>query len=139
MKEFGKTVSIIKQKNWKIQEDSGHLTISFDKFTLVRNCHYTNLSLHGLNGFQSLRMICVRGSMKTERAIQLLCKKLDNQTVAAITDGVSAIMKLGLVSFTLPVLHMQPTLVFVICFINHIRLGLAKSGKNCMPGGIQSS
>ena len=70
MTEYGKAITITEQGIRKIQEVGCCFSINYDESTLFRNCCYMNLNLYGLNGFQSLGMICVHGSMKTEKAIQ---------------------------------------------------------------------
>ena len=61
-----------------------------------------NFNLHDGQSFQSLGMIRVKGSMKSEKAIELVQGRLakfnlnlDTDIVATITDGASAMMKVG--------------------------------------------
>ena len=61
-----------------------------------------NLNLHDGQSFQSLGMIRAKGSMKSEKAIELVQGRLakfnhnlDTDIVATITDGASVMMKAG--------------------------------------------
>ena len=89
-----------------------------------------NLNLNGLNGLQSLGMIHVHGSMKTE-VIQLVKSRLskyklglNNHIVATITDGTSNIMmKLGKETSPIHNACLAHKIHFCVCdyFINLIR------------------
>lgn len=61
-----------------------------------------NLNLHLSDGFQSLGMIRVEGSMPTKKAIELVQNRLElyglsleNDIVATVTDGASVMMRFG--------------------------------------------
>ena len=61
-----------------------------------------NLNLHDGQSFQFLGMIHVKGSMKSEKAIELVQERLakfnlnlDTDIVATITDGASVMMKVS--------------------------------------------
>ena len=84
------------------KKNEDRFSISFDESTSVRNRRYMNLNLHDGQSFQSLGMIRVKGSMKSEKAIELVQGRLakfnlnlDTDIVATITDGASVMMKVG--------------------------------------------
>ena len=66
------------------------------------NRRFTNLNLHFPVGLQSLVLICVKGSMVTERVTELVQQRLhehalslNDDIVSTITDGASIIIKLS--------------------------------------------
>ena len=88
----------IKTKN-KISEIKLYeerFSIGIDESTSSRNRRYLNFKLHFKDGYQPLGMIKIKGSMVTEKAIDLVRTRLvelevslEENFVTIITDGVS--------------------------------------------------
>ena len=102
VKEFKNTLMTVSEKVNTAKKNGDRFSISFDESTSVRNRRYMNLYLHDGQSFQSLGMIRVKGSMKSEKAIELVQGRLakfnlnlDTDIVATITDGASVMMKVG--------------------------------------------
>ena len=95
MKQFAEIQSEIKETN-------NRLSISFDESTFTRNRRFVKLNLHFAVGHQSLGLFRVKGSMLTERAIELVQERLyeyalslyDN-IVSTIRNGTSIVIKFG--------------------------------------------
>ena len=84
------------------KKTNNRFLISFDESTSTRNQRFINLNLYFPVGFQLLGLICVKGSMVTERAIELAQERLheyalslNHDIVSTITDGVYIMMKFG--------------------------------------------
>ena len=108
MKQFAEIQSEIDMKIHEIKETNNHFSISFDESTSTHNQRFINLNLHFPVGLQSLGLICVKGSMVTERAIELVQERLheyalflNDDIVSTITDGASIMMKFGHETFLL--------------------------------------
>ena len=76
--------------------------MSFDESTSTGNQRFINLNLHFPIGLQSLGLIRVKGSIVTERAIELVQERLHKYALSfndnilfTITDGASIMMKFG--------------------------------------------
>ena len=102
MKQFAKIQSEIVTKIREIQETNNRFSISFDESTSTRNRRFINLNLHFPVGLQSLGLILVKGSIVTERAIELVQERLheyalslNDDIVSTITDGTSIMIKFG--------------------------------------------
>ena len=102
MKEFVETIKIVSEKTDILKKNECHFSISFDQATSVRNRGYMNLNQHNEKTIYSLSMIRVKGSMETEKAIELVKQRLtkfnlshDSDIVSTITDGASVMMKFG--------------------------------------------
>ena len=98
MKQFAEIVTTIRE----IKETNNRFSISFDESTTTRNRRFINLNLHFLVGFQSLGLIRVKVSLRTERAIDLVQERLNeyalsinDDIVSTITNGASIMMKFG--------------------------------------------
>ena len=102
MKQFAQIQSEIVTKIREIKETNNRFSISFDESKSTRNRRFINLNLHFPVGLQSLGLILVKGSMVTERAIELLQERLHEYALflnegitSTITDGASIMMKIG--------------------------------------------
>ena len=102
MKQFAEIQSKIVTKIREIKETDNRFSISFDESTSTRNRRFINLNLHFPVGFQSLGLIRVKGSIITERVIELVQERLheyalflNDDIVSTITDGASIMMKFG--------------------------------------------
>ena len=102
MKQFTEIQTEIVTKIREFKETNNRFSISFDKSTTTRNRRFINLNLHFSVGFQSLGLIRVKGSLRTERAIELVQERLheyalslNDDIVSTITDGASIMMKFG--------------------------------------------
>jgi len=102
IKEFEKTLRIVSEKVDTITKNGCHFSISFDEAASVRNRRYMNLYLHHEQSIQPLGMIRVKGSMKTEKAIELVRERLskfnlnlDTDIVSTIAGGANVMMKFG--------------------------------------------
>ena len=109
VKEFKNTLMTVSEKVKTAKKNGDRFSISFYESTSVRNRRYINLNLHDRQSFQSLGMIRVKGSMKSEKAIELVQGRfakfnlnLDTDIVATITDGASVMMKVGRETCPLP-------------------------------------
>ena len=81
-----------------------------------------NLNLHDGQSFQSLGMIRVKGSMKSEKAIEVVQGRLakfnlnlDRDIVATITDGASVMMKVGQETCPLHIACLSHAIHLCIC------------------------
>ena len=81
-----------------------------------------NLNLHDGQSFQSLGMIRIKGSMKSEKAIKLVQGRLakfnlnlDMDIVATITDGASVMMKVGQETSPLHIACLSHAIHLCIC------------------------
>ena len=99
MKQFAEIQSEIVTKIREIKETNDRFSIRLDESTSPRNRGFINLNLHFPVGLQSLGFVRVKGSMETERAIELVQKKLheyalflNDHTVSTITNGASIMM-----------------------------------------------
>ena len=102
MKHFAEIQSEIVSKIRKIKKISNRFSISFDESTSTRNRRFINLNLHFPVGLKSLGLIRTKGSMVTERAIELVQERLyeyalplNDDIVSTTTDGTSIMMKFG--------------------------------------------
>ena len=102
MKQFAEIQSKIVSKIREIKETSNRLSISFDKSTFTRNRRFVKLNLHFPVGHQSLGLFRVKGSMLTERAIELVQERLYeyalslyDDIVSTIRNGTSIVIKFG--------------------------------------------
>ena len=119
VKEFKNTLMTVSEKVNAAKKNGDRFSISFDESTSVRNRRYMNFNLHNEQSFQSLGMIRVKCSMKSEKAIELIQGRLakfnlnlDTDIVATITDGASAMMKVG----------RQTSPLHIVCLLHAIHL-----------------
>ena len=102
MKQFEEVKTKIKNKIFEMKVFEVRFSISLNESTSSLNRRYLNLNLHFKDGVQSLNMIKIKGSMATEKAIDLVRTRLaeyevslEEDAVATITDGASVTMKFG--------------------------------------------
>ena len=88
MKEFVEAIKIVSEKIDILKKNECRFSISFDEATSVRNRRYMNLNLH-YKIFYSLGVIRVKGSMKTEKAIELVKQRLMKFNFSLDSDIVS--------------------------------------------------
>ena len=122
MKEFEKTLRIVSEKVGTITKNGCRFSISFDEAASVRNRRYMNLYLHHEQSFQSLGMVRVKGSMKTEKPIKLVRERLskfnlnlDTVIVSTVTDGASVVMKFGRDTRPLHIACLAHAIHFCVC------------------------
>jgi hypothetical protein len=101
--------------------DGGRFSISFDEYTSIATKRFMNLNVHFEEGFHSLGMIHVQGTMPATKAVQLVKAKLqefglnlDSDIIGSVTDGASVMKKFG--KDTKPI-HQQ-------CYVHGIQLAV---------------
>jgi hypothetical protein len=78
-------------------------SVTLDEYTSARNRRYCCVNIHNPQGkFHSIGMIRVQGSLPAERAVEMLCTKLEEfhldlkcDIIAVTTDGASVMKKMG--------------------------------------------
>ena len=86
VKEFKNTLMTVSEKVNTAKKNGDRFSITFDESTSVRNRRYMNLNLHDGQSFQSLGMIRVEGSIKSEQAIELVQGRLAKFNLKLDTD-----------------------------------------------------
>ena len=76
IKQFAEIQTEIVTKILEIKETNNDFSISSDISTTIRNRRFIYLNLHFSVGFQSLGLIRVKGSLRNERAIELVQERL---------------------------------------------------------------
>ena len=122
VKEFKNTLTTISEKVNTAKKNGDRFSISFDESTSVRNRRYMILNLRDGQSFQSLGMIRVKGSMKSEKAIELVQGRLakfnlnlDTDIVATTTDGASVMIKVGRETYPLHIACLSHAIHLCIC------------------------
>ena len=102
IKQFEEVKTKIKNKISEMKFCEERLSISLDESISSQNRRYLNLNLHFKDGFQSLGMIKIKGSMITEKTTDLVRARLaeyevslEEGVIATITDRESVMMKHG--------------------------------------------
>ena len=100
MKQREDIVKTIQGKLNAIKLKDGRFSITFDEATSMRNRRYMNINVHFQDGFRSLRLIRVQGSLKATKAIKLVEERLqlfgldlNKDVVASVKDGASLMVK----------------------------------------------
>ena len=70
--EFKTTLMTVSEKVNAVKKNRDRFSISFDESTSAKNRPYMNLNLHDRQSFQSLGMIRVKASMKSQKTIELI-------------------------------------------------------------------
>ena len=85
-----------------IKLKDGRFSITFDEATSIRNRRYMNINVHFQDGFRSLGLIRIQGSLNATKAIKLVEERLqlfgldlNKDVVASVMDGVSLMVKFG--------------------------------------------
>ena len=87
VKEFKYTLMTVSENVNTAKKNRDCFSISFDESTSVRNRRYMNFNLHDGQSFQSLGMIHVKGSMKSEKAIELVQGRLAKFNLNSLKMG----------------------------------------------------
>ena len=102
MKHRENIVKTIRGKLNAIKLKDGRFSITFDEATSMRNRRYMNINVHFQDGFRSLGLIRIQGSLNATKAIKLVEKRLqlfgldlNKDVVASVTDGASLMVKFG--------------------------------------------
>ena len=141
MKQFAEIQREIVTKIREIKETDNRFLISFDKSKSTRNRRFINLNLHFPVGLQSLGLTRVKGSMVTERAIELEQERLheyalslNDDIVSTLTDGASIMIKFGRETESLQFSYFAHATHLSVCYVLYTEKPKQISDK-CRDGG----
>ena len=102
MKQREDIVKTIRGELNAIKLKDGHFSITFDEVTSMKNRRYMNINDHFQDGFLSLGVIRIQGSLNATKAIKLVEERLqlfgldlNKDVVASVTDGASLMVRFG--------------------------------------------
>ena len=102
MKQREDRVKTIRGELNAIKQKDGRFSITFDEATSMRNSQYMNINVHFQDGFRSLGLIRIQGSLNATKAIKLVEERLqlfgvdlNKDVVASVMDGASLMVKFG--------------------------------------------